>query len=89
MESLVAVAFGRYVGLQNGEANQLTDAASILFQSQQESHSKSPEVMLLFLCELFHYLEFILSSPVLLCLFSQFSIVGTSPAMALTQRSTY
>lgn len=52
MESLVSIAFGRYVGIQNGEANQLTEAAGDVFKSQQESHDYSPDQLLLLLCKL-------------------------------------
>ena len=51
METLVTVAFGRYIALQNGEASQLTDAAATIFRAQLESDDKSPEILLLILCE--------------------------------------
>ena len=51
METIVRVAFGRYVALQNGEASQLTDAAATIFSTELESYAKSPETILLILCE--------------------------------------
>ena len=48
----MATAFGRYVNIQNGEGNQLTDAASDVFLFMQESHDYSPDLLLLLLCEL-------------------------------------
>ena len=52
MESLMATAFGRYVSIQNGEGNELTDAASEVFLFMRESHEYSPDLLLLLLCEL-------------------------------------
>ena len=81
MESLVSIAFGRYVGIQNGEANQLTEAASDIFQSQQESNDYSPDQLLLLLCELslspLHHISSCDDNSFLVSLFSQLSMVGT------------
>ena len=88
----MAVAFGRYMGVQNGEANQLTNAATILFQSQQESHSKSPELVLLLLCELHLCLCIRHSTSHFSSIYynySQLSMVGTFAVMALSKRSPY
>ena len=37
MESIVATAFGRFVNLQKGEGDKLTDAAGKMFASIQEN----------------------------------------------------
>jgi len=37
MECLMAAAFGRYVNIQNGEGNELTDAASDVFLFMRET----------------------------------------------------
>ena len=57
METLIATAFGRYVDIQRGEADQLTDAAAAIFKGLQEGDAKiSPEALLVGLCEYRHQL---------------------------------
>ena len=50
METILAVAFGRVVDLQRGEADQLTDAFVTLFSSEGEWSSF--EFLILLLSEL-------------------------------------
>ena len=52
METILAVAFGRVVNLQRGEADQLTDACLALFSSIQEGEGSSLEFLILLLSEL-------------------------------------
>lgn len=46
METLIATAFGRYVDLQRGEADQLTEAAAEIFRASEEQSSLSPDALL-------------------------------------------
>ena len=39
METILATAFGRVINLQRGEANQLTQAAAVVFGGVQEDQS--------------------------------------------------
>ena len=55
METLIATAFGRYVDLLRGEADQLTEAADKVFRSADEQSSLSPDALLVPLCEFFDH----------------------------------
>ena len=50
LESLIATAFGRYVSLQRGEADKITEDAKEVFKSTQEEAVISPQVILACLC---------------------------------------
>ena len=50
MEALIATAFGRYVNLQRGEADQLTDDAKEIFHATHEQAALSPHTLLVCLC---------------------------------------
>ena len=52
LETLLATAFGRYVAVQKGEANQLTKAAGDIFRLNEDGHALSPDTLLLALCVL-------------------------------------
>ena len=52
MESLIATAFGRYVNLQRGEADTITEDVRRVFTSAQEGAALSPDTMLACLCRL-------------------------------------
>jgi thromboxane-A synthase len=60
LETLIATAFGRYVNLQRGEADQLTEAASTVFHESTEGASLEPFVLLIGLSN-FPWLEPLLS----------------------------
>ena len=51
METLIATAFGRYVNVQRGEADQLTEAASTVFRESTEGASLEPSVIMIGLCK--------------------------------------
>ena len=51
METLIATAFGRYVDVQRGEADQLTDAAKMLFRVNEEGATLEASMLLVPLCE--------------------------------------
>ena len=51
LETLIATAFGRYVDLQRGEADQLTEAAAEFFRATLEESSFSPDALLVLLCK--------------------------------------
>ena len=53
MESLIATAFGRYVNLQRGEADELTEDAGTLFTSGQEDQALSPDIVLALICKFY------------------------------------
>ena len=55
METLIATAFGRYVDLQRGEADQLTEAAAEIFRASEEQSSLSPDALLVPLCKFFDH----------------------------------
>ena len=54
METLVATAFGRYVDIQKGEADQLTEAAATIFRMNDEESNISPDGLLVALCKFDH-----------------------------------
>ena len=51
METLIATSFGRYVDIQRGENDQLTEAADIIFRANDESSSFAADAMLVSLCK--------------------------------------
>ena len=52
METLIATAFGRYVNLQRGEGDQLTEAAGAVFRSNEEgSNQLAPDLLIATLCK--------------------------------------
>ena len=52
METLIATAFGRYVNIQRGEADQLTEAARTVIGALDEGNAKfSQELLLVGLCK--------------------------------------
>ena len=52
METLIATAFGRYVNLQRGEADKITEDAREVLTLAQEEKALSPDTMLACLCRL-------------------------------------
>ena len=52
-ESLIATAFGRYVNLQRGEADQITDDAKKVLKTTQEEAAISPATLLACLCRFY------------------------------------
>lgn len=55
LEAILATAFGRYVDIQRGEADQLTEAARTVFSALEEGNARfSPEVLLVGLCKCTH-----------------------------------
>ena len=52
METILAVAFGRVIDLQHGEADQLTDACAAIFSTIQEGNSTSGPFIIFLLSEL-------------------------------------
>ena len=50
METLIATAFGRYVNLQRGEADLITEDAKELFSATHEEAALSPDTLLVCLC---------------------------------------
>ena len=52
MELLIATAFGRYVNLQRGEADTITENARKVLTLGQEEAALSPDTMLACLCRL-------------------------------------
>jgi cytochrome P450 len=55
-ESLIATAFGRYVNLQRGEADQITEDARGVIQSSEDEATLSPDTLLICLAN-FPWLE--------------------------------
>ena len=53
MESLIATAFGRYVNLQRGEADQMTEDAKEVVKATLEEAVVSPAVILVCLCRFY------------------------------------
>ena len=51
METLIATAFGQYVDVQRGGADQLTKAADIIFRSNAEGSAIPPELLFTLLCK--------------------------------------
>ena len=51
METLIATAFGRYVDVQRGEADQITQCAYNILRANNDGSQQSPDVMLTILCE--------------------------------------
>ena len=56
METLIATAFGRYVNIQRGEADQLTDAANVVFRASGEGSPQAPDILIATLCKYFVYI---------------------------------
>jgi len=52
METILAVAFGRVIDLQHGEADQLTDACAAIFSTLQEGSTLSGDLITVLICEL-------------------------------------
>jgi len=52
METILAVAFGRVIDLQHGEADQLTDACAAIFSTIQEGNVLSGPLIIFLLSEL-------------------------------------
>jgi len=52
METILAVAFGRMIDLQHGEADQLTDACAAIFSTIQEGNVLSGPLIIFLLSEL-------------------------------------
>ena len=52
METLIANAFGRYVDVQRGEADQITEAARDFFHVSEGVAALSPETVLVSVCKL-------------------------------------
>ena len=50
METLIATAFGRYVNIQRGEADQITKCASDIFRATEDGSPNAPDVIIAFLC---------------------------------------
>jgi cytochrome P450 len=46
METLIATAFGRYVAVQRGEADDITKAADAIFRATEESSAEAPDAVL-------------------------------------------
>ena len=53
METILAVAFGRVIDLQHGEADQLTDACAAMFSNVQEGNKMSGRFIIVLICKLF------------------------------------
>ena len=51
METMIATAFGRYVNIQRGEADQLTEAANTVFRSSEEGSPEAPDLLRAILCK--------------------------------------
>ena len=51
METLIATAFGRYVDVQRGEADQITEAAGDIFRLSEEGAALSPDTVLVGVCK--------------------------------------
>ena len=51
METIVAIAFGRYIDIQNGEQDELTEAAGKIFTTAQEDQVFSLQVTEFVLCK--------------------------------------
>ena len=51
METLIATAFGRYVNIQKGEADELTKAANAVFHACQEGSPHSADLLIAILCK--------------------------------------
>ena len=52
METIVAIAFGQHVDVQNGEASQLVNAAAQLFSSLKDEKSVGLFEVTLVLCKI-------------------------------------
>ena len=50
METLIATAFGRHVGIQRGEANKITRGASEIFRSAEDGSPNAPDLLIAILC---------------------------------------
>ena len=50
----MAAAFGRYVNLQQGEADQLTEAAEVIFRAIKETSPQAPDMLIATLCKESH-----------------------------------
>ena len=53
METILAVAFGRVIDLQHGEADQLTDACAAMFSIVREGSSLSEQFIVFLSSELY------------------------------------
>ena len=51
METIVAIAFGRFINIQNGEQDELTEAAGKLFTKAQEDQILSLQMFEFILCK--------------------------------------
>jgi thromboxane-A synthase len=46
METLIATAFGRYVNIQRGEADQITQGANSIFRAAEDGSPNAPDVLM-------------------------------------------
>ena len=51
METLIATAFGRFVNIQRGEADQITQGANVLFRANEEGSPQAPDLLIATLCK--------------------------------------
>ena len=51
METLIATAFGRYVNIQRGEADQITQGANSIFRAAEDGSPNAPDVLMALLCK--------------------------------------
>ena len=51
METLIATAFGRFVNIQRGEADQITQGANVLFRANEEGSPQAPDLLIAILCK--------------------------------------
>ena len=51
METLLATAFGCYVDIQRGKADQLTEAARAIFRAAEDQSALAADAMLVVICK--------------------------------------